>query len=115
MWFRHPYYNPSMRNTILILLGLALVLCSCDIMASSKLESAVVKALHADSRTREFTFEVSHEGEGRVLVTGEVDTPAQIDAVKEIAAAVEGVTSVSARIEVADNSSSGLMQDGGFL
>jgi osmotically-inducible protein OsmY len=104
-----------MRNIITALLMLALLLSSCDIMASSKLEGAVVKALHADSRTKEFTFEVSHEGEGRVLITGEVDTPAQIDAAKEVAAAVEGVTSVSARIEVADNSSSSLMQDGGFL
>ena len=111
VWCRHPYYNWRMRSILIVLFVSAVLLVSCDLMQSSKIESAVVKALDADPRTGEFSFEVSHEGAGKVLITGEVDNPAQVDAVKEIAAAVAGVTEVTTRITIVDNSSSGLMQD----
>ncbi|MCB1216018.1 BON domain-containing protein [bacterium] len=96
----------------LLLLSGLLLQASCDLVQASKIEGAVSKALKADDRTKEFAFEVSYEGEGRVLITGEVDNPGQIDAVKEVAGGVDGVTEVSVRIGITDNSSSGLMQDG---
>ncbi len=112
MCHRH-YYNQAMRPILFILLLLAVLgQASCDVINATKLENAVTKALKDDSRTGEFEFQVSHEGEGRVLITGEVDTAEQIEAVKEIAAAVVGVMDVSVRIGLTDNSSSTLMQDG---
>ena len=106
------YYNQPMRHLLPILLLVLLTLaCSCDVIKSTQIENGVVKALAGDSRTSDFTFQVSHEGDGRVLITGEVDTAEQIEAVKEIAAAVDGVADVSVRIGITDNSSSGLMQD----
>ncbi|MCB1221902.1 MAG: BON domain-containing protein [Planctomycetales bacterium] len=110
---RRRLYNQAMRYILLTaLLSVLLLQVSCDLLQASNIEKAVVKALHDDSRTGEFDFEVSYEGEGKVLVTGEVDNEGQIEAAKEVAGGVEGVTSVSVNISIADNSSSGLMQDG---
>jgi len=89
---------------------LLLLVCSCDIIASTQLEQAVVKALAGDGRTKSGSFEVSHHGGGRVLITGEVDNDEMKAAVGEVARAVEGVTSVINQCSLPEHDS-GLMQD----
>ena len=95
----------------ILLLGIiSLTLVSCSIFASARLEQDVVKALAEDSRTSQYTFEVADQGEGKVYITGEVSSGADIDTVTEIAKAVAGVTTVINKCHV-EEASSGLMQD----
>jgi len=82
----------------------------CDVMQSSKIEQAVVKALAADPRTAEYTFEVSYQGDGDVLITGEIFKPEEADYVTEIAMGVKGVTHVTNNVHV-EEFSNGLIQD----
>jgi hypothetical protein len=90
----------------LLLAGVA----GCEMMANTKLEQAVTKALANDSRTKTFDFEVSVGAPGEVLITGEVFTLGDIDAVTEIAKAVPGVKAVQNNCKVPEESS-GMMQD----
>lgn len=95
-----------LASTVLLLA----VLCGCDILAASRVESAVKKALGADPRTASLKFEVACEEGGAVSITGEVDTDAELAAVKEIAAKVPGVTSVVNNCHVKEEGS-GMIQD----
>ncbi|MCH7472981.1 BON domain-containing protein [bacterium] len=97
-----------MREILLILLLASLA--GCEIIASSNLESAVLDALREDPRTMATAFEVSHQGEGQVFITGEVSSLIEADAVTEIALAVEGVSKVVNNCHV-EEFSSGLIQD----
>jgi osmotically-inducible protein OsmY len=82
-----------MRKYVLLAVSLLLVLAvSCDVMQASKIEKAVVKALAADPRTADYTFEVSYQGDGEVLITGELFKPEEADYVTEVAMGVKGVT-----------------------
>lgn len=105
----HHGYNAGMRMLAVTLC--VLLLSSCDLIASTKLEAAVKKALGEDPRTASSSFEVSHQGEGEMLITGEVMNGEVRAAVTEIAQAVEGVTSVLNRCIVPDNSGGGMIQD----
>lgn len=87
-----------------------IILVSCDLIASTQLELAVVKALKADPRTASSSFEVSHQGDGEVWITGEVAGDTERAAVTEVAQAVEGVTNVINRCKVPETGG-GLMQD----
>ena len=98
------------RYFIYIAALLAVLAASCDIMASTKIEQAVVKALASDPRTAEYTFEVSYQEEGQVLITGEVFKPEEADFVTEVAKSVDGVTEVVNRVSVEEHSS-GMLQD----
>ena len=86
------------------------ILASCDLIASTQLEQAVVKALGADPRTGASAFEVSHQGDGEVLITGEVASDTERAAVTEVAQAVEGVTNVINRCKIPETGG-GLLQD----
>ncbi len=97
-----------MRAIALILI--VLTLAGCDVIKSTQLEQAVVKALAGDDRTKSYSFEVSHQDEGEVLITGEVYSAAEIEAVTEIASAVDGVTKVVNRCKL-EETGSGMMQD----
>ncbi|MBN2082262.1 BON domain-containing protein [bacterium] len=88
----------------------ALAALSCDVVKSAQLEQAVIKALKDDPRTAEYTFEVSLQDAGQVLITGTVFTPAEVDYVTEIAKSVEGVELVLNRVAV-EEPGSGLIQD----
>ena len=104
-------YNPSMRTIILLAAVSAIALLSaCSVMQATRVEQAVVKALAADSRTSSYKFEVSYQPGGKVLVTGEVFSAADIDAVSEIAKGVTGVTEVVNHCKV-EEQSSGMIQD----
>jgi hypothetical protein len=97
----------------LVAIAFCLMLASisgCEMMANTKLEQAVTKALANDARTKTFDFEVSVNAPGEVLITGEVFTPGDIDAVTEIAKAVPGVKAVQNNCKIPDESS-GMMQD----
>jgi osmotically-inducible protein OsmY len=98
------------RYFIFIAALLAVLAASCDIMASTKLEQAVVKALAADPRTAEYTFEVSYQEQGKVLITGEVFKPEEADYVNEVALTVKGVTEVLNHVSV-EEFGSGMIQD----
>lgn len=98
-----------MLRCVLALACLA-ALCGCDILAASRVESAVKKALGADSRTAGLKFEVAYQDGGTVAITGEVETPEELAAVKEIAEKVEGVTSVVNNCHVKEEGS-GMIQD----
>ena len=87
-----------------------LLLAGCSMIKSTQIEQAVTRALADDQRTASFSFEVSCDDNGAVTITGEVYTPGDIDAVTEIAKAVEGVTAVNNRCHVPEESS-GMMQD----
>ena len=97
-----------LRHAIAITLLAAL--CGCDILAASRIESAVVKALGADPRTASLKFEVAFQEDGAVSITGEVDTQEAFDAVPEIAKSVKGVTTVINNCHLKEESS-GLLQD----
>ena len=100
-----------MRPAFTLLISFAaLLLLGCDVVESSRIEQAVVKALQDDARTAEYTFEVSYQGEGQVLITGTIFQPEESDFVQEIALSVEGVTMVLNRVAVEEHGS-GLMQD----
>lgn len=102
-----------MLTTRLLIAWLALaglLLGGCDMLKNSQLEGAVAKALAADPRTKDYKFEVSLQNPGEVLITGEVYTAEEIDAVTEIASGVEGITSVVNRCKVPEESS-GMFQD----
>ena len=94
----------------LIVLALLLAAASCDVIEAGRIESAVLDALAADQRTSSSTFEVSYQGEGKVVITGEAGTPAEVDAVTEIAKSVEGVTLVVNNCHVEERGS-GMIQD----
>jgi osmotically-inducible protein OsmY len=83
---------------------------ACDVMQSTQIEQAVVKALAADPRTAEYTFEVSFQGDGEVLITGEIFKPEEADYVTEVAMEVKGVTHVLNRVHV-EEFGSGMLQD----
>lgn len=100
-----------MRHACIILIALvALALLGCDVMESTRIEQAVVKALKDDARTAEYSFEVSYQGDGQVLITGIIFQPEESDYVQEIALSVEGVDKVLNRTNVEEHGS-GLMQD----
>jgi osmotically-inducible protein OsmY len=100
-----------MRLILTILVGLfALLLLGCDVVQSTRIEQAVVKALKDDARTAEYDFEVSYQGDGQVLITGTIFQPEESDFVQEIALSVEGVDKVLNRTHVEEHGS-GLMQD----
>lgn len=100
-----------MRTFIAIAVGIVCIgLAACDVMESTRIEQAVVKALNDDSRTAEYTFEVSYKGDGQVLITGTVFKPEEADYVQEIALTVEGVTLVLNRVAV-EEFGSGMLQD----
>lgn len=106
-------YNQPMRKAILLLLALVLILpviSGCDIMASSKLESAVLKALKDDPRTAQYTFEVSLQDNSTVLITGELLREEDKEVVSEIAKSVPGVTNVRNNCAVPE-APSDMMQD----
>jgi len=86
------------------------LLLSCDIIAGTKLESAVKKALADDPRTSSYSFEVSLQDDGSVLITGEIYKPDDFAAVTEIAKSVEGVERVTNRTRVPEEGS-GMVQD----
>jgi hypothetical protein len=112
-WLLRQGYNRSMspQTTLLSLpITICLILCGCDLLKGSQVEGAVIKALGADPRTSHYKFEVSAQDSGEVVITGEVSTPEEIDAVTQIASAVEGVTSVVNRCKLPEESS-GMMQD----
>jgi len=100
-----------MRIAFVLLIALAVpALLGCDVVQSTRIEQAVVKALADDPRTAEYTFEVSYQGDGQVLITGTIFRPEESDFVQEIALGVEGVTTVLNRVAV-EEPGSGLMQD----
>ena len=104
-------YNPLMRRVVLVLLVLgAAVTAACDVLESSRIEGAVLKALAADSRTGSYEYQVSYQGDGQVVITGEVSNPAEVDAVTEVALGVDGVTLVVNNCHVEEHGS-GLIQD----
>jgi len=89
---------------------LALAALSCDVIKATQLEQAVVQALKDDPRTAEYSFEVSRQDDGQVLITGTVYQPAEVDYVTEIAKSVEGVEMVLNRVAV-EETGSGMIQD----
>jgi len=89
---------------------LLIAAAGCDVMQSARIEQAVVKALAADPRTAEYTFEVSYQGDGDVVITGEIFKPEEADFVAEIAMGVKGVTHVTNRVHV-EEFGSGMLQD----
>jgi hypothetical protein len=100
-----------MRTAAVMLpIPLGLLVLSCSIIQSAKLEQAVVSALAEDRRTAGYSFEVSLQDAGQVLITGEVDTAEQVAAVREIAQGVSGVQAVINMVHV-EEPGSGLMQD----
>jgi osmotically-inducible protein OsmY len=94
----------------LIVVSALALLTACDMMKKTQLENAVVKALAADPRTKDYKFEVSLDDAGAVTITGEVGLAADIDAVTEIAKKVPGVRSVHNNCKVPEESS-GQIQD----
>ena len=98
-----------MRTAAAVLLVL-LIAASCSIISEAKLEQSVISALSADSRTSDYSFEVSVQGEGQVLITGEVDTAVQVAAVREVALTVDGVDAVINNVHMPEPGS-GLLQD----
>lgn len=100
-----------MRSYFLVAACLTLILATaCDVMESTRIEQAVVKALAADPRTSEYEFQVSYQGEGQVLITGTIFKPEEADFVTEVAMGVEGVEMVLNRVNV-EEFSSGMLQD----
>lgn len=95
---------------VLPLLSLLAALSGCELMGTMQLESAVRDALAKDPRTQSFTLEIAADSEGVVTITGEVDTPGDIDIVAEVAQGVEGVTRVNNRT-AAPEAGSGMFQD----
>lgn len=79
-------------------------------MQGTRVEQAVTKALAADSRTASYEFEVSYEEGGKVLITGEVFSAAELDAISEIAKGVAGVSEVVNNCKV-EEPGSGMLQD----
>ena len=98
-----------MRTTRVLLVALSL-LVSCSIIQSTRLEQAIVRALADDQRTSAYSFEVSLQGEGRVLITGLVDTADQVAAVREVALTVTGVSDVINMVHL-EEPGSGMLQD----
>ena len=96
-------------RTLVIFLCM-LLLASCDLIAATQLEQAVVKALADDPRTASSSFEVSNQGDGEMMITGEVASDVERAAVMEIAQAVEGVTKVLNRCSIPDTGG-GMLQD----
>jgi len=100
-----------MRNYVLAAICLLLLAAvSCDVMQATRIEKAVVKALADDPRTAQYTFEVSYQGDGEVLITGELFKPEEADYVTEVALGVQGVTRVLNRTHV-EEFGSGMLQD----
>ncbi|MCC7478979.1 BON domain-containing protein [bacterium] len=101
-----------MRIALSILLFCLVLACAsgCDLMAKSKLEGAVLKALKDDPRTSQYSFEVSLQENGVVLITGEILKDEDKAAISEIAEAVPGVQSVMNNCAVAEPPSD-MMQD----
>lgn len=97
-------------RAILIACCAVLAVASCSIIHSTRIENSVLKALQADKRTAGYKFDVSLQKEGEVLITGDVDTPDQVDAVTEIALGVKGVDKVINRVQMPEPAS-GLLQD----
>jgi len=99
-------------SAALMILGLALIWAamSCSVLESTKIEKAVVQALAEDERTKAYTFDVSYQEGGTVLITGEVSSLATVDAITEIAMAVDGVDKVLNRCNVPEEGN-GLLQD----
>ena len=96
----------------LALLALLLsLLAGCTVLASSRIEGAVKKALHDDARLASYSFEVDHQGQGEVLITGKVWSEAELAAVSEIAEKVDGVTKVLNRCSIEEQGGGGLIQD----
>lgn len=101
-----------MRMLILLLAIVAITafVSGCDVMQATRIEHAVLKALADDPRTAEYTFEVSYQGNGEVMITGEIFKPEEADFVTEVAMSVKGVTHVLNKVHV-EEFSNGLLQD----
>jgi hypothetical protein len=99
-----------MRNTLWLFVAAACLLASCSVVQGTRIEQAVVKALAADQRTTSYSFEVSYQQDGTVVITGELFSPAEVDAVTEIASAVPGVKRVENHCTVPEPDN-GMLQD----
>ena len=99
-----------MRAMPLLLIAVALLLCACMMLKTTRIENAVLDALAKDPRTAGDQFEVSVKQDGSVLITGKVGTNEEYDAVNELAKAVPGVTFVANNCSV-EEPSSGQLQD----
>jgi osmotically-inducible protein OsmY len=89
---------------------LALLFAACSIIQGAQIEAAVLKALASDKRTEGYEFQVSYQGEGTVLITGEVLNFEIKDAVTEVAKTVESVEKVVNNCNITEEDS-GLLQD----
>ena len=94
----------------ILLLAVVTMLLGCDIIAKTQLENAVKKALADDPRTKQYTFEVSVQDDGSVLITGEIYKAEDSAIITEIAQAVDGVEKVVNRTKVAEEGG-GMIQD----
>ncbi len=105
-------YNLPMRIAVALLIALLALaaLGGCDLMAKGKLEGAVLKALKDDPRTSQYTYEVSLQDNGVVLITGEILKEEDKVAISEVASAVPGVKTVMNNCAVAEPGSD-MMQD----
>ncbi|MDO8412861.1 MAG: BON domain-containing protein [Gallionellaceae bacterium] len=110
----------KIHHAVLMLSAVAALLAGCDNRQSkneaatpstsvgkeiddSVITAKVKSALMADSTIKSFDFKVeTHKGE--VLLSGFVDSPAQVYTATEIARAVEGVTSVKNNVTLKEGS-----------
>jgi len=76
------------------LVMVVLLLAGCQMLGQWNVEKEVEKALANDQRTARYMFNISATDQGVVTITGEVDTPADLDVVTEIAKKVKGVVTV---------------------
>jgi osmotically-inducible protein OsmY len=87
-----------------------LLIAACSMLQTAKVESDVKAALAKDTRTAQYSFDVSCDEKGVVTITGELPEPGLADIVTSIAKVVPGVKEVLNRCSVPEPGSN-LMQD----
>src|SRR5262245_25889394 len=101
----------ALWQKLAVCLALLTVLASsCTLIESGRIEGKVKAALAKDERTQAYSFEIDYQGKGRVLITGTVWSAAELEAVAEVAAGVEGVEEVVNRCNI-EEQGSGMLQD----
>lgn len=98
------------RMVLVLTILVAAATAACDVAESTRVEQAVLRALGDDPRTAAYAFDVSYQGEGQVVITGELFKAEEADIVTEIAQGVGGVNLVVNRCHV-EEYSSGQLQD----